>query len=369
MIDPNFIEKMKHWWEETEIGMEEINKMHTLQLILKDLKGKIKKCNREEFGNIQKEQEMLQITMKRIQQKIIDKWRSEELTEEEGLLLNTLEERRKQEEILWKQKSGIQWLKEGERNMKFFHKETLQHRHQNIIFSLKYNQGNRIIQRSEMENLMVQHFKEILTEPNIGREVDIERFSQHIPKLVTRDQNLALLRIIKKEEVEEAIKKMAKNKAPGPDGFIAEFYQATSNFMSQDIVNAIEESQSTKRMHPTLNATLLDLIPKTENSKEPQGFRPIVLYNVIYKIIATIMVNRLKPILPKLISQEQTGFFKGRQIIDGIVVAQEAIHSLKNSKTKGMLIKLDLVKAYDRLSWGYLKQILKAYSFEDRCVN
>lgn len=51
--------KMKNWWEETEIGMEERTKMHTLQLRLKDLKGKIKKWNREEFGNIQKEQEML----------------------------------------------------------------------------------------------------------------------------------------------------------------------------------------------------------------------------------------------------------------------------------------------------------------------
>jgi len=51
------------------------------------------------------------------------------------------------------------------------------------------------------------------------------------------------------------------------------------------------------------------------------------------------------------------------------VVAQEAIHSLKNSKTKGMLIKLDLAKAYDRLNWGYLQQILKVYGFDDRWIN
>lgn len=63
------------------------------------------------------------------------------------------------------------------------------------------------------------------------------------------------------------------------------------------------------------------------------------------------------------------GFVKGNQIIDGIVVAQEPIHSLKNSKTIGMLIKLDLAKAYDRLNFGYLLQILKAYGVQNKWIN
>jgi len=131
--------------------------------------------------------------------------------------------------------------------------------------------------------------------------------------------------------------------------------------MSNDLVELVEESRCTKCMHLALNSTFLELIPKTGNSNEPQGFRPISLCNVVYKILPTIMVNRLKPILLDLITQEQTGFVKGRQITNGIVVAQEVIHSLKNSRNKGMLIKLDLEKAYDRLSWVYLEGILKAH--------
>ena len=71
--------------------------MHTFQLKLKDLKGKIKKWNKEEFGNIQKEHELIQTKMKKVQRQIINKGRSEGLAEEEGQLINKMEERRQQE--------------------------------------------------------------------------------------------------------------------------------------------------------------------------------------------------------------------------------------------------------------------------------
>lgn len=131
----------------------------------------------------------------------------------------------------------------------------------------------------------------------------------------------------------------------------------------------VEQSQQNKRMHPVLNSTFLQLIPKTDHLEEPQGFRPITLYNVIYKIMATIMVNHLKPMLPRLISQEYTNFLKGRQIVDGILTAQEVIHSLKSQKDKGMMIKLDLLKAYDRLSWNYLQGILNTFGLDPKWIN
>ena len=70
----------------------------------------------------------------------------------------------------------------------------------------------------------MEHFKDILSETNINRAKDIDKISHHIPETVTRDQNMALLSVITKEELEETINKMAKNKAPGPDGFTIEFY-------------------------------------------------------------------------------------------------------------------------------------------------
>lgn len=159
--------------------------------------------------------------------------RTEERSREEGIVIGQLEERRKQEEILWKQNSRVQWLREGERNTKFFHKAMVRHRQRNRIFSIKNMEGQRITQHEEMEQELLSHFKGILTEPQRNRTEAIGRISKEIPKLVTRDQNLALMRAETLEEVEETMKGLKRNKAPGPDGYTAEFYQACWKFIGE----------------------------------------------------------------------------------------------------------------------------------------
>ena len=170
------------------------------------------------------------------------------------------------------------------------------------------------------------------------------------------------------EDVEEIVMNMSKNKAPGPDGYTVEFYQTGWHFLGKEILEAIEESRMKQRIWLGINSTFLTLIPKNNNSEEAHGFRPIALCNVIYKIIATLVVKRLKPLLPNIIAPDQTGFVEGSQILDRIVVTQEVIHSLKTKKQRGMMMKLDLSKAYDRLNWNYLRAILGAYGFDKRWI-
>jgi hypothetical protein len=82
-----------------------------------------------------------------------------------------------------------------------------------------------------------------------------------------------------------------------------------------------------------------------------------------------VVVNCLKPILPFVISKEQVGYVEGRQIMDSVILAHEVIHSLKSTKTPGMLIKLDLSKAFDRVSGQYLQAILDSFGFDQQWVN
>lgn len=215
----------------------------------------------------------------------------------------------------------------------------------------------------------MDHHKEILTELTVDRETAIDLIGKEIPRLITEEQNMALMRAATLEEVEEIVSSMKKSKAPRPDGFTVEFYQAGWHFLGQEILEVVEESRMKQKVWLGLNSTFLTLIPKTASSETAHGFRPIALCNVIYKIIATLIAKILKPILPNIISPEQTCFVEGRKILDGLVVTQETIHSLKQRNRRSMMIKLDLSKAYDHLNWNYLKVILSAFGFSRRWID
>jgi len=118
-----------------------------------------------------------------------------------------------------------------------------------------------------------------------------------------------------------------------------------------------------------VNSTFLALIPKGEGVDQISQFFPISLCNVIYKIISKLIIDRLKKWLPMLISEEQSGFMVGHQILDGVVVAIETIHSMSKSKEKAMLIKLDMAKAYDRVHWSFLQKVLGAFGFEEEWIH
>ena len=151
---------------------------------------------------------------------------------------------------------------------------------------------------------------------------------------------------------------MASNKAPRPDSFTIEFFKACWPIIKADLLNLVRNFHRTKKVLPAINATFLTLIPKSDQADSPDKFRPIALCNVLYKILSKLMASRLKSILPSIISQEQTGYVEGRQITDSIILTQELLHSLKTKRTPGMLIQLDLSKAFDKISWHYMRAIL-----------
>jgi len=168
--------------------------------------------------------------------------------------------------------------------------------------------------------------------------------------LITREDNHNLNPLVSKEEVSEVIKEMQSGKTLGPNGFNVDFFKAYWNTVKQDILEVVEDSRRNKKVLKALNASFIALIPKKENAMTPDGFKPISLCNVVYKIISKVIANRLKPLLPTLISEEQIGYVEGKQILNNIIQTYEVVHSLKSNKQAGMIIQLDLAKAYDKLS-------------------
>jgi hypothetical protein len=196
----------------------------------------------------------------------------------------------------------------------------------------------------------------------------IHKITRNIPSLVTQEHNEALTRPITQEEVDQAVKEMPPGKALGPDGFMTDFFHYCWSMIREEVWQVVEESRTSGKVLSAFNATFLTLIPKEERVTHPKQFRPIALCNVIYKIITKVIALRLKPILSYIISKEKVGYVEGRKIMDSVILAHEVIHSLKATRTPGMLIKLDLSKAFDRISWKYMSSLLEAFGFDNLWV-
>lgn len=129
-------------------------------------------------------------------------------------------------------------------------------------------------------------------------------------------------------EIKHVLFAMEKNKSPGPDGFTCEFFKVAWDIVGQDFVIAVQSFFKTGFLPKGINSTILALIPKKENSKAMKDFRPISCCNVIYKVISKILANRLKLILPKFISPNQSAFVKDRLLMENVLWHQNWLKTI-----------------------------------------
>ena len=129
-------------------------------------------------------------------------------------------------------------------------------------------------------------------------------------------------------EVKQAIKQMALFNAQGPDGMPHLFFQYYWDLIGDDVSHSILHFLNTASLAENLNHTFITLIPKKKNLEFLSNFKPISLCNVFYKIFSKVLANRLKIILPNIISKHQSAFTKSHLISDNILVAFESLHSM-----------------------------------------
>ncbi|XP_074321457.1 uncharacterized protein LOC141657967 [Silene latifolia] len=269
----------------------------------------------------------------------------------------------KQEEQYWRQRSRALWLKDGDRNTKFFHSKAGERRSKNFIPLLIDDQGRECRGNEEVERVAVQYFEELFrtSEPNNFNDVLIG-----LEGRVTERMNQMLRMEFREEEIVEALNQMHPLKAPGPDGMNGLFFQTYWNEIGPQVIPAVLDILRGNASPACLNKTNIVLIPKKKAPDKIRDFRPISLCNVAYKLVSKVLANRLKLFLGEIVSENQSAFTPGRLITDNILMAFEMFHFMKNNRQSDgyMALKLDMAKAYDRVEWVFLRQVLLTMGFD-----
>jgi hypothetical protein len=188
---------------------------------------------------------------------------------------------------------------------------------------------------------------------------------------VTDAMNGDLLKKLSMVEVDAALKQMHPLKSPRPNGMSACFYQNAWSTVHSEVCKAVLEFLNGGNFDASINETYITLIPKVKHPSRITEYRPISLCNVLNKLIAKVLANRLKKLLPHIISENQSAFVPRRLITDNVLVAFEALQTM-DVRMKGkkgyMALKLDMSKAYDRVEWDFLEAIMIKIGFARRWV-
>lgn len=283
-------------------------------------------------------------------------------------LKRQLKEEWDKEELFRKQKSRINWLQHGDQNTRFFHTSVMQRRSFNRISCVEDVNGVWTTDPHDIQEEFQRFFSGIFM---ASGNLNVQDTVSVIPSKISSAMNHSLTRPIADLEVLEALKGMGPTKAPGVDGMTPLFFQTYWTTVGADIIAAVKSFFHTSHLLRSTNQTLITLIPKVNCPTKPSQFRPISLCNVTYKIITKILANRLKPILPLIISENQSAFIGDRQISDSILIAHEVMHSLKNrhnGKQGWVALKLYMAKAYDPIEWVYLEAVLRKFGFDEQWI-
>jgi hypothetical protein len=168
------------------------------------------------------------------------------------------------------------------------------------------------------------------------------------------------------QEVKEEVFQMKHNKASGPVGFSAGFYQIFWETIKVDLIALFNDFYEDRLPLFILNFGIVTLLPKQKESTHIKQFHPICLLNVSFKIFTKVKVNRMNGIATKLVNPSQTAFIPGRIIMEGVVMLHETIHEIHRKKMSGVILKLDFEKTYDKVNWISLQQTLKMKGFLEK---
>ncbi|KAI0488519.1 hypothetical protein KFK09_028353 [Dendrobium nobile] len=249
----------------------------------------------------------------------------------------------------WNQRSKISWHQDGDINSNFFHQYASAKMNGNMIWQVKDENGTVVDDLEQIEAVFYNFFQQKWS----ARTCKLSDWPPcpEILQISKEDSDMLDLDFTK-EELTKAVFMQGNNKSSGLDGITMSFFKFYWKIVEDETWKAIDDFFKTGVMFNEWKDTLLILIPENKKPILPSNYRPISLCQSTYKLVATMILNRMKSFIANCITEEQAAFLHGRSISDHCLLAQEIIHKLRMYKRKKglMAVKLDMEQAYDSMN-------------------
>jgi hypothetical protein len=236
---------------------------------------------------------------------------------------------------------------------------------------LRDQDGQEYSSNDEMARYANSYFQELFASQGESAEClrAREQVWKQVPRKVSSAMNEALTAPITIAELHTAMKLLPTGKASGPDGFQVDFFLVMWDTIGNDILEVCQSALNSGTLHRDLNIGTLCLLPKGGDKTSLRNWRPITLLGSVYKCIAKLLARRIQPWLMQLVRPNQTGFMKGRSIIDNVFLAIEAMEWATETNQPMVMLLLDFEKAYDRVEWGFLEGTLNKLGFNSTWIS
>lgn len=355
---PDFAPLVNNAWRQSE---------ESIQVKLARVRQDAVDFNQNVFGNIFRRKRRIEARLKGVQREL-NKNITSDLVQFEKDLQREYRSILKQEELTWFQKARDNRIRLGDRNTAYFHTQAVIRRKKNTVHRLKLEDGSWCSDKTMLGGIAQDYFVNLFARDTNMPQTNLPQVA--IPRLSDVAQVL-LSHEVEKEEVRSALMSMKSFTAPGPDGFQPFFYKKFWDQVGDDLWHLVKKALAKGKVDEQLLEILVVLIPKVDHPSTIKEFRPISLCNVTFKLVTKVLVNRLRPFLDDIVGPMQSSFLPGRGTMDNAFLAQDIVHFMDRSTTaKGSLaFKIDLEKAYDSISWDFLRETLILYGFPPQIIN
>nr|XP_027061902.1 uncharacterized protein LOC113688298 [Coffea arabica] len=356
--NPGFLDVIKGSWAAPSTG----SPLRVLSDKLRRVKHALRQWSRSSFGDIF-------FASRTAEQKVLEAEIAHDNHPSDGLLLSLQEERAKLrravvvEKEFWRQKARVKWVSDGDKNTAFFHVIVTERRRKSVIHRIRKTNGEWVDDEANICAKAVSFFQDLFTEEGGRPSSDMLEI---IPKIIIDQDNMVQTGVPSISEVKEVIFSMDEDSAAGSNGFTGKYFMAAWEVVAEDVHRAIMSFFCRAMLPRSVTATAIMLLPKVQCPQDFIQYRSISLCNFVKKVISKFLSSRLARVLPRIVFPQQSGFVSGRQIADNFLLAQELLSDIKKPNRGGnVMLKLDMIKSYNRVSWIFLIQVLQRFGFSE----